>query len=297
MSRQPNGAFRARVSRIEQLSENFTRITFAGEELRHFGSAGFDQRIKLLFPHADGSWTDFGLFSGAGVAEWYTAWRQLPDEQRNAMRTYTVRDSHPERAEIDVDFVLHGTDGPASAWASGAADGDEIVIIGPDSRAEGEPGGMEWHPGTAGRVLLAGDETAVPAICAIVESLDEGITGEVFLEVPATADVLTLEVRADLHIEWLARDGAAHGTLLGPAVEEWGRRHVERRAAADVELETDADVLLWDSPGDSPRDEYAWLAGEAGVITGLRRHLVRDLGMDRSSVAFMGYWRTGRSEN
>ncbi|GAB3817410.1 hypothetical protein GCM10028820_18320 [Tessaracoccus terricola] len=297
MSRQPNGAFRATVARIEKLSENFTRITFAGDELRHFGSAGFDQRIKLLFPLADGSWTDFGLFSGEGVAHWYSAWRQLPDEQRNAMRTYTVRAARPDAGEIDVDFVLHGTDGPASAWASGVCEGDEIIIIGPDARAEGAAGGMEWHPGTANRVLIAGDETAVPAICAIVESLGEGVSGEVFLEVPATADVLPLETEADLHIEWLARDGAAHGTLLTPAVEQWGRERIARREAADVEVEMDPDALLWDSPGEANRDAYAWLAGEAGVITGLRRHLVRDLGLDRSSVAFMGYWRAGRAEN
>lgn len=297
MSRQTNGAFRARVAGIRRLSENFTRITFAGDELRHLGSAGFDQRIKLLFPLADGGWTDFGLFSGATVSQWYTAWRQLPDEQRNAMRTYTVRASRPEVGEVDVDFVLHGTDGPASAWATGAAEGDGIVIIGPDSRAEGDAGGMEWHPGTARRVLIAGDETAVPAICSIVESLDEGVGGHVFLEVPSSADVLPLRARADLSIEWLARDGAAHGNLLTPAVERWGREHVARREAAEVELETDPDALLWDSPGEARREAYAWLAGEAGVITGLRRHLVRDLGLDRSSVAFMGYWRTGRAEN
>jgi NADPH-dependent ferric siderophore reductase len=41
---------------------------------------------------------------------------------------------------------------------------------------------------------------------------------------------------------------------------------------------------------------YAWLAGEASTITALRRHLVRDLGIDRRSIAFMGYWRRGRAE-
>jgi len=40
-------------------------------------------------------------------------------------------------------------------------------------------------------------------------------------------------------------------------------------------------------------DLYAWIAGESGVVTGLRRHLVRELGMDRRQVAFMGYWRRG----
>lgn len=297
MTRQPNGAFTATVARVRELSANFTRITFAGEDLRHLGSAGFDQRIKLLLPLADGSWTDFGLFSETTVGQWYTAWRQLPDEQRNPMRTYTIREARPAVGEIDVDFVLHGTDGPASAWASAAAEGDDVVIIGPDSRAEGDPGGMEWHPGSATRVLLAGDETAVPAICAIVESLGEHVFGHVFMEVPTTSDELPLQTRAGLEITWLPRDGAAQGSLLTPAVQQWGRQHVARQAVLDVELETDPEAVLWDSPGEAPREAYAWLAGEAGVITGLRRHLVKDLGMDRSAVAFMGYWRAGRAEN
>ncbi|NTW42518.1 MAG: siderophore-interacting protein, partial [Cellulomonadaceae bacterium] len=42
---------------------------------------------------------------------------------------------------------------------------------------------------------------------------------------------------------------------------------------------------------------YAWLAGEAGVIKTLRRHLVTGCGVDRKSVAFMGYWRAGRPES
>jgi NADPH-dependent ferric siderophore reductase len=41
---------------------------------------------------------------------------------------------------------------------------------------------------------------------------------------------------------------------------------------------------------------YAWLAGEAGVIRALRRHLVSERGIDRRTVAFMGYWRIGRAE-
>ncbi|MCY1159333.1 MAG: siderophore-interacting protein, partial [Citricoccus sp.] len=41
---------------------------------------------------------------------------------------------------------------------------------------------------------------------------------------------------------------------------------------------------------------YAWLAGEAGAITSIRRHLVKDLGIDRKCVSFMGYWKQGRAE-
>ncbi|BCW73226.1 hypothetical protein NicSoilB8_42700 [Arthrobacter sp. NicSoilB8] len=41
---------------------------------------------------------------------------------------------------------------------------------------------------------------------------------------------------------------------------------------------------------------YAWIAGEAGTVKELRRYLVRDVGMDRKQVAFMGYWRQGKAE-
>ena len=41
---------------------------------------------------------------------------------------------------------------------------------------------------------------------------------------------------------------------------------------------------------------YAWIAGEAGVVKEMRRYLVRDVGIDRKQVAFMGYWRQGKAE-
>jgi NADPH-dependent ferric siderophore reductase len=43
-------------------------------------------------------------------------------------------------------------------------------------------------------------------------------------------------------------------------------------------------------------DFYAWLAGESSVIKTLRRFLVSETGIDRKRVAFMGYWRLGKSE-
>ena len=62
----------------------------------------------------------------------------------------------------------------------------------------------------------------------------------------------------------------------------------------DVDVDTE---LLWDSPVDpTTGDFYAWIAGEAATVKALRRHLVSDLGVARSNVAFMGYWRRGRSE-
>lgn len=299
MNYSPTRGYRVQVRRIQQLTPHFTRITFTGDELQHFGHAGFDQRIKLLFPNEDGSFADCGLFDdpAPSMSEWYHRWRCLPDEQRNPMRTYTVRAARSELAEVDIDFVLHGVTGPASAWASAAVPGDEIVMTGPDARAQAPAlGGVEWHPGSAERVLLAGDETAAPAICTILEGLDERVAGLALIEVPTSRDELVVAAPARVEVRWLGRDGAAHGSLLKPAVEQWGRERASAGPAGNLD-DPDPESILWEVPPEQERRDYAWLAGESSVITSLRRQLVRDLGIERSVVAFMGYWRQGRAEN
>lgn len=302
-------AYRTTVTRIQRLSEHFVRFTFADEDLQHFGTGGLDQRIKLMLPRPDGTLPDVGLFEDPAppMMEWYARWRALPDAERNPMRTYTVRAVRPEDREIDVDFVLHGAQGPASAWALGAGVGDELVILGPDERSEtrgrGRSGGIEWDPGTARTVLLVGDETAAPAICAVLETLPEDFTGHVFLEVPGAEDILPVDTRADVQLNWLARGDRPHGEVLSEAVRAWGREfgaEVAAGAGGDpdaVEVSEDPDATLWEVPPESPHGRwYAWLAGEAGTITGLRRHLVKDLGIDKRCVSFMGYWKQGRAE-
>ncbi|MFD5224251.1 siderophore-interacting protein [Microbacterium sp. NPDC058342] len=296
MSHHPYRTFRTTVARITALSPSFTRITLAGDDLAHFGTDGLDQRIKLIIPFADGTITDVGQFDETqSMTDWYRRWRELPDELRNPIRTYTIRSPRPGDREIDVDFALHGTEGPASAWAGGAGVGDPMFVVGPDSRAEAPGGGIEWKPGTATSVLIAGDETAMPAICSIVESLHDGITGDVCIEVPTESDALPLSAPDGVRVTWLARGGAAHGVRLSAAVHAWGRERAAASAPGTALAETDPDVL-WDVPEAVGSGEYAWLAGEAGTITALRRHLVRDLGIDRRSIAFMGYWRQGRAE-
>ncbi|MFE6736093.1 siderophore-interacting protein [Microbacterium sp. NPDC057650] len=324
MSHPAYRTYSTTVSRVTALSPNFTRITLTGDDLVHFATDGLDQRIKLILPLPDGTITDVGQFDEGFNGDWYKRWRQLPDEKRNPIRTYTVRAARPEAREIDVDFVLHGVEGPASAWASGAAEGDALQVVGPDARAV-ERGGLEWKPGDAGTVLIAGDETAAPAICAIVQSLPAEARGEVFVEVPTAADALELDAPDGVRVTWLGRDGASHGERLTVAVHAWGARRSsthpmpaasvperpssrsarsgpagdEGRSvpAGDETTEgEESDDILWEVPEAASGTEYAWLAGEAGTITSLRRHLVRDLGIDRRSVAFMGYWRTGRAE-
>ncbi|GHS86166.1 hypothetical protein AGMMS50218_05560 [Actinomycetota bacterium] len=298
----PFRIFDVRVARVTDLSPSFRRFTFTGDDLHEFADNGFDQRIKFFLPLPGR-----GFDTLPGGEQWYTDWRALPDDARHPIRTYTVRAVRQGAGEIDVDVVLHGDAGPASRWAAGAGIGDELAILGPNARHGGAAGGVDFvPPAHADRLLIAGDETAVPAVAAILERLPADVRGEVLLEVPVSGDALELRGPAGMTVRWLPRDGARHGELLVPAVEAAcarllpGQAPVPEAELEDVDIETG---LLWEIPVDAtgaPLREsaalYAWLAGEAGVIKTLRRHLVGACGVDRKAVAFMGYWREGRAE-
>ena len=284
--------FGATVSALRELSPHFTRVTFTGPEFEFFGTDRLDQRIKIVLPLEGHGYSKLSM-----DAEWYSHWRTLPDDERNVFRTYTVRDVRPELRELDVDFVAHGDGGPASRWLLGASVGDELVIVGPDARSLNSHVGIDWRPGAATNVLLVGDETATPAICAILESLDSSVTAHAFIEVPSANDFLPIETHAT--VTWLAR-GDESG--LEAAVRSWAAASPAEFASAlasnSQELEEiDVDVeMLWDSPGEATVEFYAWLAGESAIIKSLRRFLVTETGIDRARVAFMGYWRLGKAE-
>jgi NADPH-dependent ferric siderophore reductase len=295
-------SFRATVARIERMTPHFTRVTFTGDELAEFGTAGLDQRVKVVLPLADAGFAHFPADD-----DWYKAWRELPAERRNPFRTYTIRAVRPEALEVDIDFVGHGDGGPASAWASAASPGDGIVLIGPDELSEGRTIGIDWRPGDVETVLLAGDETAAPAICSILESLPADARGAALIEIPAPADELVVTAPQGVEVRWLPRTAgdARHGERLIPAVRDWVARTCWLRgcatpadAASRTAIEPEVEGILWDVPEGTSLDGdcYAWLAGEASVITTLRRFLVREAGLDRRQVAFMGYWRLGRAE-
>ncbi|MDE8589394.1 siderophore-interacting protein [Arthrobacter sp. NQ4] len=331
-------AFEVTVSAVQQLSPTFRRITFGGYSLRDFGVHGhtLDLRVKLVIPSRapDGTPLPVPAFDTAH-AGWYRDWLAMDPAVRGSMRTYTVREARLDAVypEIDVDFVMHadedGHAGPAADWASKAKPGDPLTLIGPNNRAAHcvtaeTYSGIEWRPGMAQRVLLAGDETAVPAISAILETLPPYMSGHALLEVRQAGDFLELSSPADIEITWLARGAAIgrsrpHGQLLHEAVRKavpvpgWvGIKASDAGAGPEPEdVNVDEDIL-WETPSrmetaaisatknpDMPAGAmpfYAWIAGEAAVIKDMRRYLVRDVGIDRKQVAFMGYWRQGKAE-
>lgn len=289
---------------VERLTPSFVRVELASPALAELGVAGssYDQRVKLIFPEPG-----HPLPSLDGLDEsWFATWMERPIQERGHMRTYTWREVRGEGAatRLVVDFIVHEGDcGPGGTWGAQAAVGDRLVLMAP--RRGHAYGGIEFVPGDARTLLLVGDETAVPAIAAILEQLDPDAVGHVFLEVPVSADRLTLQHPTGVVVRWLPRDGSPRGQALHAAVLE----HLGTRPAPLVVADDEVDPDLWETPAYSSSGEdveaparvvghdfdglYAWIAGESKVVTGLRRALVKDLGIDRHQVAFMGYWRVG----
>lgn len=286
-----------RVAHVSRPSPSFVRVGLAGEDLAAFGVDGplLDQRIKLVLPGPCG-------LPVLREASWWSDFAALPETERGSIRTYTVADVTGAGTEtrLWVDLVIHpGAHGPGSDWALAARPGDEVLAVLPRAGTPG--GGIEFDPGSATRVLLVGDETALPAITQILRAFPAGVDGSVFLEVPLAADVVDLPAVAGVSVTWLVRDGRPVGDLAVAAVGD--RLGFTAPVAAEIGGRLDVDPDLWETPVHSSSgepldagpvdDRYAWIAGEASMVTRLRRHLVGELGMSRAQVAFMGYWRQG----
>jgi len=289
---------------VERLSPSFVRVVLAGPELADLGIDGpsYDQRIKLVFPHEGRP-----LPSLADADEsWLTTWIDRPVETRGHMRTYTVREVRGVGADtqVVVDFVVHedGLAGPGARWGLQAQPGWRVQVVAP---RRGVPfGGVEFDPGAQTSLLLVGDETAVPAITRILEDLPADATGQAYLEVPHAEDFQDLVAPPGVTVNWMARHHDEVGTMLVPAVREY-----VGLTPATLERPDDIDPDLWETPswsssgedidsrpillGHELADLYAWIAGESAMVTCLRRALVREVGVDRRQVAFMGYWRRG----
>lgn len=243
------------VLRVADVTPGMRRITLGGEQLGAFRrdgldlpalrTEGFDDHVKFFFP-AEGEDRPVLPRQRVGGLEW-------PRDRRPIARDYTPRRYDPDAGEIDFDFVLHAG-GVAAAWAARARPGMPAWIAGP-KMSLGHPEGVD-------RLLILGDETALPAIGRWLEEMPEGTRADVFVEVSDRAHRQDLPTKADATITWLLRDGAA--SPLERAVRE----------------------LEW-----PPGRVFVWAAGEAGALKGIRRHLVADRGVPRELLDFTGYWR------
>jgi NADPH-dependent ferric siderophore reductase len=186
---------------------------------------------------------------------------ELPRDQWPATRTYTVRALDHAAGELTIDFVHHGDVGLAGPWAAAARPGDVLRLAGPGG-AYSPDVDADWH-------LMIGDESALPAISAACERVPAGVPVVAVLEVADAAEEQKIGCPGALHTTWLHRRPGEPDQLL------------------------DAVRALEFAPG----RVHAFVHGEAGIVRGVRRHLVDERVVPRELLSVSGYWRRGVDED
>ncbi|HTX23475.1 MAG TPA: siderophore-interacting protein [Steroidobacteraceae bacterium] len=242
---------------MRRLTPRMVRVTFAGEELAGFGWNGPAAHIKLFFEAPRDSAAPSAPPAAPGAPP-------EPEPMRATTRTYTPRRFDASARELDVEFVLHG-EGPASAWAEQAAEGQSLLIAGP-GRSYPVDVAADWY-------VLAGDDTAIPAIATILESLPTSMQALVLLEVADAAEVHPFQpIGPKVDVRWMPR---------GPDPRNAGR-------------ELEAALRGLELPPGSGR---VYVACEADAMRRIRRHLLNERQFPRGHLVTRGYWRYGETDH
>jgi NADPH-dependent ferric siderophore reductase len=249
--REPPRFRRVAVRRVEHVSPRMVGVTFAGPDLEGLTVEHPAASVRLLLPSPGAQQLVIPSWNGNEFL--------LPDGQRPTIRTFTPRRVDPGALELDLEVVIHG-DGVASEWAGSAEPSDPAAISG--------PGRGYAIDRDAPAFLLAGDETAIPAISQLLEALPAETPVQVHIEVAHPDGRLALPDHRRATVEWCdSPSGAAPGDAVLATVR-----------GADL------------APG-----TRVWVAGEAAAVQRIRRHLFEDRGLPRAQVSVRGYWKHGRS--
>lgn len=230
------------VRQVARPTRGTVRVTLGGAALAGFASPGFDDHVKLFFPEPG---QDRPALPEPGGGP------------RPVARDYTPRRHDPAAGILEIEFALHGA-GPATRWAAQARPGQLLGVGGPRGSMI-VPGSFDWY-------LLAGDETALPAIARRLEELPAGARALVIAEVANAGEERPLfGTAAHTEVTWLHRAAAAEpATLLA-------------RAIAAMRL--------------PPGDGYAWVAAEADAARAARQVLLDRHALPRPWVKASGYWK------
>lgn len=264
----------AQVVNTKRVTPNMMRVTLGGAELAQLTPAGYDQWFRLFLPRAG---QDMLRLPTRTSGLWYAEYLTTPKARRPWVRNYTVRAARPDLNEIDVDFVLHaGPDdaadatehdaGPGAGFAQDAEAGMRVGVLDQGISYDAE------HPHDW--TLLVTDESGLPAVAGICESLPAHARGIAVIEIPTAGDRQELRAPAGVELRWVVRPDDDPHAVPGQA------------ALAELR---DLDLT---GLGD---DVYAFAVGESSLATGARRHLVGERGVPKAQVDFVGYWRHGRS--
>ncbi|WP_054309893.1 siderophore-interacting protein [Mesorhizobium sp. 1M-11] len=242
------------VTDVCDLTPHMRRIRLAGEDLGRFGKFQ-GMHIRILFPTRavpDPAWPSLGA---NGLPVWPA------DDRRPVARVYTIRALDPDAGHMDVDFLIHEGESVGSAWALQARAGHRVGIMGPVGRPV-RP--ADWY-------VLGADETGLPAIGRLLETLPCHTRGVAFIEIADNAERQQINNATQIELHWLERGGKAPGT---------DGRLAEQVLSAE-----------WPKEGTA----FGWFAAEAEAAKLVRETWRGQMGLGRDQTIAAAYWRRGQA--
>lgn len=189
---------------------------------------------------------------------------ETPEGERPVSRVYTVRAFDEATNQVEIDFVIHTDDSPAMRWLATAKAGVSVYLVGP--RPHFLP-----HLTPDGEVAMFADDTALPAVYAILTHWPQGARGTLYVETDDPEAFAALPKVAGVEAHLLRR-------MPGTA----GRAGHLVTAARTFPLRKGLSI---------------WAAGEREEIRAIRRHFTEVHGLSRDTVRVFGYWRKGISSS
>ncbi|WP_172402062.1 siderophore-interacting protein [Ensifer aridi] len=234
------------VDSVTDITPRLRRVRFRVADASRFDTSD-DMHLRILF----------NLREIAEQHAWQQSRQGAPrSDIRPIWRAYTVRFADRASNTIAIDFLMHDAEGPGCCWARDAKHGDVIGAAGPSGGGLAE---AQWY-------LLAGDETALPAISRILESFDETTAATVIIEVATSADVMPFASPAAVEVKWLYRN-ASGGDCRGDLVQAIATANIP----------------------DASRKRFAWVACEAKAAKKVRA-ILRDRGLAKDEQSVAAYW-------
>lgn len=244
------------VSEWYDIGKHLRRIVFHSPELADYPFRCKGAPFKLLLPRAGQTAPVLPERFENGRPRWAN-----PDDKPYS-RTYTIRGFDAQACTFTVDFVLHGDNGPASAFAHNVQTGQTVGINAPRNTKD-----LMLLP--AAEYLLIGDLTAVPAIQSMLEDMPADAQGSVILLLPE-AD--------DLPADFSCPPAVTHTLFTGGSGQYAAVAEAVRAARPHSE------------------DCYVWIAAEAGLTAALRDIARNEWQLPAARCVAVPYWRMGEAE-
>ncbi len=245
------------VSRKEYITPHYIRIYLTGEKVPLFENTTIGVNNKVLIPPKGINQIHFPQFDYEKKQ-----WFPMSEEIRPTVRTYTHRGIDLKKNEIWIDFVAHGDEGPASAWAIASKPGDVLGVLMKDGKTE--------LYAKAENYLLVADATGIPVVAAILEDLPETAKGTCIIEVHGKEDEQDLKTKANIDFIWLHNEHPQNGSQL-------------------------ADVVKAQILPETSRSGY--VAAEFSSVKEIRRYLRKDKEWQQSELYAYSYWKAGVAED